>query len=286
MEPLDRLLDADPSVPLIALTDDPGDRRGTRAIEHGAQDYLVKGTITGALLSRSIRYALERHERTRDLARQKEQLEFFNSILQHDLLNGMNVIKMRAELLERELDGENHDHAATVVTWSDNIIDLAEKVRSTIDTLTGEGTGNLYPVELSPVVEREAERVRGMDDDVTVDVDVPPGLSVVADDLLEDVIGNLMTNAVEHNETDDLTVTVLASVTNETVTLTVSDDGSGIPTDDRQRLFERGHTGSASSGTGFGLYFVDSMIETYDGTITVTDSDDGGAAFRIELPAA
>lgn len=229
---------------------------------------------------------LERHDQTKQLQRQNEQLEFFNSILQHDLLNGMNVIKMRAELLEDELDDEAREYAETVLTWSDNIIELTEKVRAILDTVTREGDAKLHPVELAPVVEREAERVRGMDDDVTVELDVPQATAVIADDLIGDVMGNLMTNAVEHNDTSDLTVTVSATVDDESVSLVVRDDGAGIPESERERLFERGETGSQSGGTGFGLYFVGSMVETYGGEITITDSTDGGAAVQLELPAA
>jgi len=68
------------------------------------------------------------------------------------------------------------------------------------------------------------------------------------------------------------------------VRVRIADDGPGIPPEQRRLVFERGEKGRGSSGTGFGLYFVDSMVESYDGRIWVEESDSGGAAFVIELP--
>lgn len=285
LDALDALLDDSPEVPVITLTDVDDFDLGERAVERGAQDYLVKGRVDGRGLSRSVRYAVERHQRTREVARHKEQLEFFNGILQHDVRNGMNVIRMRASLLADELDGEHGDHAETVVRWSDSIVDLTDSVRAAVDSLTDDAASR-SPVALAPVVETEAERVRDMAAGVAVEVDVPADLRVLADDLLGDAVGNLLTNAVEHNDRDSLTVTVSATGTDDRVELTVADDGRGVPAEERDDLFERGATGGGSGGTGFGLYFVQSMVEAYGGSVTVTESAAGGAAFVLDLPRA
>jgi signal transduction histidine kinase len=293
LETLDRLMADDPETPVIVLTGLDDQERAIQAIQGGAQDYLVKGEITGDALSRSLRYAIERRKGTRELERTKERMEFFNSILRHDMLNGLNVIKMRAEILEERLDGDDREQAETIVRWSDNIIDLTAKVRSTLDTLTAEDEPELELVALEPVVAAEAERVRGKAEGVTIDVDVPE-TAVLADDLLSDVIGNLLTNAVEHGTTADgadgdeegVRIEVRAERTEQTVRIAVTDDGPGFPEGERERVFERGESGTQSTGTGFGLYFVGAMVETYGGSVEVGNSDAGGGKVVLELTAA
>ncbi|EMA28366.1 ATP-binding protein [Haloarcula japonica] len=52
-----------------------------------------------------------------------------------------------------------------------------------------------------------------------------------------------------------------------------------------ESIFRRGETGHVkSTGSGFGLFFVDSMVEEYGGTVWVEDNEPTGAVFVIELP--
>ncbi|AQL41383.1 hypothetical protein BV210_01030 [Halorientalis sp. IM1011] len=283
---LERFVDRHTTVPVVVLTGLDNHERAIEAIQRGAQDYLVKDEIDGDTLARSLRYAIERKKSERELRRQKEQMEFFNSILRHDMLNGMEVIKMRAELLERRGEGDIAGDAETIVEWSDNIIDLTRKVKSVLDTLTDESDPELQQVDLVPIVESEAERVRGMDDDVTITTDAPDEASVVADDLLAEVVGNLLTNAVEHGGDGPVEIEVDVAETNGEVRLEVRDDGPGIPDQTKQRVFDRGATGDQSGGTGFGLYFVHSMVSVYGGEVSLGDSDRGGTVVTVELPSA
>ncbi|MFC7165221.1 sensor histidine kinase [Halospeciosus flavus] len=101
-----------------------------------------------------------------------------------------------------------------------------------------------------------------------------------------------MTNAVEHNDTDEPTVVVdgeretVGEDGEEVVRIRVADDGPGIETARRERIFERGELGEESSGSGFGLYLVAEAVESYGGEVTVEDSDLGGVAFEVTLPVA
>jgi K+-sensing histidine kinase KdpD len=289
---LEQVLDAEPGVPVVVLTGREDHAVGEAAVRRGAQDYLVRGALDGRRLSRTLGYAVQRHcrsreleRRTRELRRQTEQLEFFSAVLRHDIYNGMNVIEGRTELLRDELDEGAEAHADAVLEWSDSLIDLTEKVQAVLDTITDGAERDRRPVALAPLVDREAERVRAMDGDLTVDVDVPDDAAVLADDLLADVIGNLLTNSVEHNEPAGLTVSVTATVEGDTVTLRVDDDGAGLPTTDPDALFERGETAGAAGGSCFGLYLVASMVEAYGGDVRAVD-DGAGATFVLELPAA
>nr|WP_256474711.1 HAMP domain-containing sensor histidine kinase [Haloplanus sp. GDY1] len=87
-------------------------------------------------------------------------------------------------------------------------------------------------------------------------------------------------DAVEHGSTDtddDVTVTVGAL---DGDGFYVADDGPGIPEDEREDVFDAGHT-TSTDGTGFGLSIVEQVVEAHGWTIEVTESAAGGARFEI-----
>jgi len=286
IETLRRVVDHESTVPIIVLTGLDDTEVAVEAIQVGAQDYLPKGDLDGDRLVRSLRYAIERHQQEQRLTRQNEQMDFFNSVLRHDMLNGMNVIMAQAEFLESDLeDPDRVDRARSIGEWSRDITDLTKTVRSTLETVTEADDDSLRDVSLPAVVETKIEQVEAVSDRVAFERSFPEECAIRANDLFGDVVGNLLTNAVEHTD-GETRVTVAAAVDGPMVTLTVADDGPGIDPDRRGDLFGRGQKGQSSSGTGFGLFFVSSMVESYGGTVRVEESDRGGAAFVLELPRA
>ncbi|MDS0221246.1 ATP-binding protein [Haloarcula sp. S1AR25-5A] len=218
-----------------------------------------------------------------DLKRHEEQMEFFNSILRHDILNGMTVIEARAETLADDLDGTQATYAETILDWSRDIVDLTQKVRSVLSTMSDDGLTEAETIPLRPVIEGAVNKAASMDEDCTVETDIDDGLTVVADDLLDDVVGNILTNAVEHGGPGS-TIEVTAKRVGSVARLHIADDGPGISPEERDAIFEKGERGTQSTGTGFGLYFVSVMVESYGGDIWVEDSDLGGSEFVVELP--
>jgi signal transduction histidine kinase len=97
------------------------------------------------------------------------------------------------------------------------------------------------------------------------------------------VFTNVITNAAVHNDGEVHVRLDAIENAGETVTVSIADDGSGIPDQVADRLFEMGAKGPESEGTGFGLGFVKALTESYGGGIAVQESDHGGADFRITL---
>ena len=286
LETLERARDLVDSVPIIVLTGLEDTEAATQAIGAGAQDFLSKNSLDGDRLVRAIRYSIERYEQEQRLQRQNERLDFFNSILRHDMLNGLNIVMAQADLLTNELEDPAHlQRAETIREWSEDITELGKKVRSVLETVTDEDGARLGPVSLTKAVDTQVQRARSTTDRVAFDVDVPDACVVVANDLLEDVVGNLLMNAVEHTD-GERTVTVTVREEGGQACLRIADDGAGIEAENLSSVFERGNKGSSSSGTGFGLFFVSSMVESYGGTVEVTESESGGAAFEVSLPVA
>ncbi len=283
LERIDREVETTPIVVLTGLDDN---ETALEAIQQGAQDYLPKDDLDSETLWRSLRYAVERERQAQELRRRNEQLGFFSSILRHDVNNGIEVIKRNAHYLEPELDGESRDRAETIVDWSETITDLTEKIQVMIQGITRGERRQLETVDLSAVVENQAAVAEGMGESVVVETEIPFGVSVQADEMLAEVFHNLFTNAIEHNDTDEPRVTVEATQHEETVTITVADNGPGIPEDERPDLFSWQGRATGSDEGGFGLYFVQTMVQSYGGSATVEDNEPRGTVFRLELPAA
>ncbi|MFG2891593.1 ATP-binding protein [Streptomyces sp. NPDC048248] len=107
-------------------------------------------------------------------------------------------------------------------------------------------------------------------------------------DKVDQVLGNLLENAVRHGEgTVTIEVGPAPDATSaEGTTVTVSDEGPGIPEESMSRVFTRFWRGSKRGGTGLGLYIVKGIVEAHGGTITVGRAPAGGAEFRFSLPVA
>lgn len=143
------------------------------------------------------------------------------------------------------------------------------------------------PIDLHEVVISEAQQLSASSQ-LTIDTTGVHSAFVGGrrDDLAR-AIRNLLDNAQRHAST---TVTIKLSTIDETTTLSIEDDGPGVPPEHHQRIFERfarlddarsRHTG----GSGLGLAIVKETVERHHGTVTVESAKPSGARFKITLPA-
>jgi signal transduction histidine kinase len=286
IETLRRFTDAEFDVPVIVQTGLRDKETALEAIRQGAQEYLVKGESGPETIVKSMRHAIERSKNERQLRRHRDQMEFFNSILRHDMLNGMQIIRGNVYGLADELDGEPGEKAETILEWSDNIVDLTEKIRDILDTLTSEDTTELQRFVVDDVMADLVAEIEGIRDGVTVTVDCDDDAAVQANELFVDVLRNLLINAVKHTKPEPVDIEVTAESDGDTVEIAVADNGPGVDDARKQRIFDRGETSGSAGGSGFGLYFVDSIVETYGGSVTVEDNEPQGAQFILTLPNA
>ena len=102
-------------------------------------------------------------------------------------------------------------------------------------------------------------------------------------DKLDQIIGNLVENALRHG---DGTITVVVQATDAGVEVTVTDEGEGVDEDIRSMIFGKFWRGRRRrGGTGLGLYITKGLVEAHGGTIDVGRAPSGGAQFRFSLPA-
>jgi signal transduction histidine kinase len=212
-----------------------------------------------------------------------QQLEFMHSILRHDVLNSMTVVRARAEHLDQQLGDRHQDSLDAIRNQTESVIALSQRARATVDALAANADLTPEPVDLSAVLREEIATVRSTYDALSLSADVPDDVVVRADDMLSAVFGNLLSNAVQHNDTDEPRIHVTVRVGRESVVVRIRDNGPGVPDDEKAAVFEQGYS---SSGGGFGLFFVRTMIDHYGGTIHIEDNQPRGSVFVVSLPRA
>jgi PAS domain S-box-containing protein len=212
----------------------------------------------------------ERVERERELEQKNERLDQFASMVSHDLRNPLNVAQGRMGLIAEAHDNE---HAETVQhalgrmeTMIEDMLRLA-RAGQTVETTEQCSLADLVR-EAWETVETDGVDLDARLNEETVNADP---------NRLLHVFENLFRNAIDHNTTP---LTVRVGPLDGRAGFYVEDDGTGIPDDERDAVFEHGYT--TGSGSGLGLAIVGEIVETHDWTITVTESDDGGARFEIE----
>ena len=107
-------------------------------------------------------------------------------------------------------------------------------------------------------------------------------------DKIDQILGNLVENAVRHGAGIVSVVVRRAPVSGdqqEAITVSVRDQGEGIPPEMALRVFRQFWRGKRRGGTGLGLYIVKGLIEAMNGEIAVARAPGGGAEFRFTLPA-
>jgi signal transduction histidine kinase len=206
-------------------------------------------------------------ERERELKRQNRRLDEFASVVSHDLRNPLNIVEGNVELLREECDSDRIDTIEQSLTrMSELIDDLLQLSR------VGNDNNSSESVSLTEVPKNCWQNVETGD----ATLQTKASRTIRADpSRLAQLFENLMRNAIEHTN-QDVTVTVGELADG----FYVEDNGSGIPEDSRDDVFEAGHT-TADEGTRFGLSIVKEVAEAHGWDISITEGSEGGARFEI-----
>lgn len=233
---------------------------------------------------------------TRDITQQKrheqkletrsEELALINRLVRHDINNDVQLLLGWSDALSGHVDADGQAHVDRIQDTCDHIAELTANVGEFVDSLRG-GDVELEPIDISDVVASEVAKKQAAFEAAEFDVAGElPAVSVEANEALQSVFGNLLANAVRHNDASTPQITVRAAVADSVVQITVADNGPGIPDDRRAAIFGKGEMGPESGGTGIGLYLVSTLVEQYGGSVWVEDGEANGATFTVELPVA
>lgn len=246
---------------------------------------LAVGLLVGVGQSRAIYHTLaaERQSlRAEHAEQQRELVDHMNAILRHEVLNATQVILGNASSL-READGPirpTDERLGRIHRQGEDVTAVIQEVRSLLGAMQTDR--ELTPMPLVDVVRTEAREITDRYPAVTVDVRVPADAVVRADELLGRLFATLLDSAVEYSDGESMAVTIEAETENESVVVTVRDDGSTVPERNLDALFDRPRRGDH----GLGLYLVRELARSYGGTIDLVTTGEPGTTFEIRLPAA
>ncbi|PYQ61914.1 MAG: hypothetical protein DMF58_03210 [Acidobacteria bacterium] len=234
---------------------------------------------------------VEARRKVEDLSRLKDE---FLSIASHELRTPVTSIKgytQLAKTLIRERDLDTSEEYLDIAL--DQIDRMSRLILELLDVSRIE-TGRLEirhePIDWSAFVRDLVHRHHTAVSDRRFHLNVPNSRLFVGGDRdrLEQVLGNLLENAVKYSpEGSEIFVNV--EERGDQIITSVSDRGIGIPTDELTQVFERFHRGRQVSSTnygglGLGLYITRQIIERHGGTIWVESKEGSGTTFYFSLP--
>jgi len=279
---------AAPGVTLVILTHVDDEELATRAMQEGAQDYLVKGQFETRALLRALRYSVER--KRLDLLKDE-----FVATVSHELRTPLTSISGSLGLLVGQaaklpewaarLASIAHSNCQRLVRLIDDILDI-EKLASV------RAVFKMKRVSLCPLVEEAMEATRGFAQSYNVRIRMHAeceAVDVFVDaDRLTQVVTNLLSNAIKFSPANQ-EVTVRVEKLAETARISVRDFGRGIPIEFRPRIFEKFAQAEATDarqvgGTGLGLSIVKAIVQRLGGEVGFTDAISGGTIFHVDLP--
>jgi PAS domain S-box-containing protein len=233
----------------------------------------------------------ERKEAEHNILRARERAEFFTDLMAHDINNYIQGVIGFLDLLEKSsLEGEQAKHVQQANVQANRVSNLIERVRTISKAQHPE---ELKPVDVRAVIDQEVSDIHHKyeDRDVEIMVNAPEGpVPVQADDLLNDLVLNLLDNAVKFSTLPKplVEIDVKPRAEDGYVTISVTDRGPGIPDEDKDEVFFRFvRRREEAEGTGLGLSLVMALTDRYKGRVwiedRVKDAPGEGSVFSVEL---
>src|SRR6516164_2031472 len=239
--------------------------------------------------------ALDR-ERLRTQAAQAEALAEGNRMrtallaaVSHDLRTPLASIKASvSSLRQTDVTWTESDQQVLLATIEENADRLDGLIGNLLD-MSRLHTGSLQPF-LRPITIDEVAPValRGLDAPADLRIEVPEGIAMVLADpgLLERVLANLFSNALDHAP-PDMPPVLQAHRERDSVVIEVVDHGPGVPDELKARIFEPFQRFDEKKvGVGLGLAVAKGFTEAMGGAIVAADTPGGGLTVRITLPVA
>ncbi|MFB6155887.1 MAG: PAS domain S-box protein [Haloferacaceae archaeon] len=220
----------------------------------------------------------------RDVSERKErerQLAVLDRILRHNLHNDMTVILGYATEIQTRGDDELAEYAATIRQVAEALLDTADKERQVVELLSD--PQSRHPLDVATVARRQVELLGEAYPDAEIRATLPDTATVVAIDQIERAVSELVENAVVHSDRDAPRVEVSVDVHEEAVELCVSDDGPGIPEQERSVLAGEHDIGPLYHGSGMGLWLVDRIVHLSGGDLRFGETAPRGSRVTVEL---
>ena len=294
---LDRLNKSSLDILVIMITAYASLDTAVTATRRGAYDFLAKPftpeELRGAVRKAARHLILQRQARR--LAEEKRQVRFqFVSVLAHEMKAPIAAIEGYLQMIHERSVGdklEDYDHML------DRCLIRIEGMRKLIADLldltsieSGQRQRKLSSVDMVEIARQAIENVRAEAQrrDITIQLDMPPGLLMEADRTeIEMIFNNLISNSVKYNR-DHGQVGISVGMSGDEIRIQVQDTGIGMTQEETQRLFSdfsriKNEKTRHILGSGLGLSTLKKIVMLYNGDIAVKSKPDVGSTFTATL---
>jgi len=252
---------------------------------------MVLVGLSGAVVIAGLIVIMLAAARERKLSNLKSD---FVANVSHELKTPLSLVRMFGELLQSgrvESEEKQRQYLQIIVSESERLGALIENVLDFAKVERGKAAYEFVEGNVEDVVARavEACRLRAERQNIALELVVAPNLPTVKLDerAIEIAVINLVDNALKYAPGGD-SISISLSSVDRFVEIAVTDQGPGIPVEDRKRVFERfergkGPVGRQVRGSGIGLALVKHIAEAHGGKATVAQALPHGSRFSITL---
>lgn len=207
----------------------------------------------------------------------------------HELRTPVAASKLAIETVKKSANSEQKPMLNIALSNMDRLSTLMDRVllATRLETETG-STLHKEPVELKHLVESTINVLKpSLPATTTFITHFTQNLTVIADvELMQMAISNLITNAVKYSHEGKEIITISTQVQDNRVALSISDQGIGIPENQRKKIFEKFYrigdeATRTSKGSGLGLYLVKRILRQHSAIISVHGVQPCGTLFNI-----
>jgi len=290
--------------PLILMTGKGDDNIDLRALEYGASDYLIKGQFNSSMISRSIRYSIERKSIENELKKAKEAAEEatkaksqFLANMSHEIRTPLNgIIGMNEILKQTPLSIDQKEYIDIIDFSANNLLAIINDILDFSKIEAGQVELEKINFNLHKSIDKIIQllRIKANEKQISLEkmISTTVPLHVKGDPVrINQILLNLTNNAVKFTEKGSISITVdMVEEKESTVVLLfkVADTGIGITEKNLTRLFREfsqisSYTTRKHGGTGLGLAISKKLTELMNGSIGVESEEGKGSTFWFTL---
>lgn len=276
-----------PNTAIIVLTSLSEEDLLERALVAGAQDYIDKYSLNTSTLEKSIMHAVERKRILCQLSHKNQELERFGSLLAHEIANPVQTMATALWLAQDALSSSGNTDVLDAINLG---VKSGDHLRKLIGDL------------LKLTTEDSLERISWMDlhhvaleviqfcillhptKDYSIEIVGQLPRVMASETIIKQVLQNLLVNAIRYRREDFLKIEIFSESNGDDHLIGVRDNGQGIASEEREKIFSMFYRHRSSQGKGIGLGFCRRVLEKHGGKLWVESEVGAGSTFYFSLP--
>ena len=286
-----------PYLAIVVITGMDDEAVALKALEFGAEDFLVKSQFDGRLLMRSAKYAVER-KRSEDLQKASKAKDEFLANMSHELRTPLNSIIGFSEVLSKEKYGPLNErqtkYTQNILTSGRYLLSLINDVLDLARVESGKMVLEASLFSVKSCLQEASLLMGGLDfsEKVQFVMDLAEDLGDIQADerKIKQVVYNLLSNAVKFTPAGGK-IGIRAGRTDAGIEVAVWDTGIGIAPENQGKVFEaftrvENVYTKGTEGTGLGLTICRKIVELHGGKIWIESAEMGkGTTVKFTIPS-